>query len=70
MNSKTTQPASITLCVNGQTYSADNINWDTNADELLEQFKRLMVAAGYPPTVLNDEEGFWEYKDRITPNVV
>ena len=64
MKDKTTQPASITLCVNGQTYSVDNINWDANANELLEQFQRLMVAAGYPPSILDDEEGSWVYQDK------
>lgn len=65
MNYKITQPASITLCVNGQTFSAENIDWDASADELIEQFKRLTVAAGYPPTILNDEEGYWKYHDGV-----
>ena len=56
-----TDPASITLCVNGQKYTAEGLDWDSTAEDLLDGFKRLLVAAGYPATVLNDENGGYEY---------
>ena len=59
MDKKTTQPIEIVLVNNGETYTAENLDWDLNGEELLAAFKRLMVAAGYPPSVLNNEEGRW-----------
>ena len=56
-----TDPASMTLCVNGKKYTAEGLDWDITAEDLLDNFKRLLVAAGYSPKVLNDEDGGYEY---------
>lgn len=56
-----TDPASITLCVNGRKYTAEGLDWDITAEDLLDNFKHLLVAAEYSLTVLNDEDGGYEY---------
>ena len=45
----------------GVTYKIENLPWDIDGDELLDEFKHLMVAAGFSPTMLDDEEGHWEW---------
>ena len=63
MNTKIMQPGKIVLEQHGQTYSVDNIDWDADAGELLEEFKGLMVAAGFPPSVMNTEDGRWVWEE-------
>lgn len=53
----------ITLELHGEKYTVETNHWDYNADELLDMFKRLMVCATYPPSILSDEEGSWEWHD-------
>lgn len=63
MNNKLLEPAEITLRIHGQTYKVDNIDWDCSAEDLIEQFKGLMVAGGFTPTVLNSDYGRWEWQE-------
>lgn len=63
MSTKIYEPAEITLKLHGQTYTVNNIDWDADADELLEEFKGLMVASGFAPTILNNEYGRWEWHE-------
>lgn len=60
-NSKHTR---ITLEIHGEKYVAETPHWDLNANELLDMFKRLMVCATYPPSILSDEEGSWEWHEK------
>ena len=32
--------------------------------EVLEEFKGLMIASGFPPTILNDDYGRWEWHEK------
>lgn len=34
---------------------------DYNSKEMKERFNRLLVMAGYPPSVLEEEGGHWEW---------
>ena len=54
----------ITLEIHGSKYTAETPFSDNNADELLDIFKRLMVQATYPPSILSDEEGDWEWHEK------
>ena len=54
-------PARIEIEMGGVTYKAENLPWDIDGDELFDEFKRLMVAAGFSPKVLDDEDGHWEW---------
>ena len=53
----------ITLELHGEKFTVETNHWDYNADELLDMFKRLMVCATYPPSILSDEEGSWEWHE-------
>lgn len=55
------KPVRIELELGGVIYRVENLPWDIDGDELLDEFKHLMVAAGFPPTMLDDEEGHWEW---------
>ena len=70
MDKKITQPIEIVLVNNGETYTAENLNWDLSGEELLTAFKRLMVAAGYPPSILSDEYGEWKWVGNDNDNVI
>lgn len=52
----------ITLEIHGCTYSTQQDGHDYTADELKEVFSRLLVSATFPPSVIEDGEGSWEYK--------
>ena len=45
------------------TYIAEMQNDDIPGDDLIELFSRLMVVAGYPPSVIHipEDEGHYEY---------
>lgn len=54
----------IELEMYGATYIAEMQNDDVTGDDLIELFSRLMVTAGYPPSVIllpGDDEGRYEY---------
>lgn len=36
---------------------------DVNAKELITKFTELMVASGFPPSVIHDEDGHYEWVD-------
>ena len=55
------KPVRIELELCGVTYRIENLPWDIDGDELLDEFKHLMVATGFPPTMLDDEDGHWEW---------
>ena len=57
----TIKPVRIELELGGVTYKAENLPWDIDGDELLSEFKRLTVAAGFSPRMLDDEDGHWEW---------
>lgn len=54
----------ITLESYGEKHTFESYQDDYNATELLDEFKHLMVAAGYPPSILSDEEGTWEWHEK------
>ena len=56
------EKAEIILKLYGNEYSAKGFSNDTNASELLDIFKRLMVSAGYGPQVLNNEDGHYVWE--------
>lgn len=58
------EPTSIILKHGGLVCTIENLPWDINSGELLENFQRLMVAAGFPPTVLDTEGGYWDWRER------
>lgn len=51
----------IELKIDGETHRTTLAHDEMFADELIDKFCRLLVCAGYPPTVLNidDEDGRW-----------
>ena len=63
MDKKTLEPTEIILKTHGQTYKVDNIDWDSSAEDLLEEFRGLMVASGFPPSILSNEYGRWEWHE-------
>ena len=63
MHNKTLEPGRISLTLHGQTYTVENLDWDIDGEELLDEFKGLMVASGFSPSIMNDEWGGWEYKE-------
>ena len=52
----------ITLEIHGCIYTVEQCGNDYTADELKEVFSRLLVSATFPPSVIEDGEGSWEYK--------
>lgn len=62
-NAKVIEPVEIMLKHHGQTYYVNNIDWDADADEILEEFKGLMVASGFTPSILSNEYGRWEWHE-------
>lgn len=63
MNTKIMQPGSITLSLHGQTYTVEGLDWDIDGKELIEEFKGLMVAAGFSPSVMDTEYGRWVWEE-------
>ena len=51
----------ITLEMHNYKHSYESEYEDFNAMELKEAFERLMVCAGYPPSVINLEDGKYEF---------
>lgn len=52
------------LEIHGATYIAEVQNDDMTGDDVMELFSRLLVVAGYPPSVIllpGDDEGRYEY---------
>lgn len=54
----------ITLESHGEKHTFESWQDDYTAKELIEAFKHLMVAATYPPSILSDEEGAWEWHEK------
>lgn len=54
-------PMKIVLQSGEQTYTVEGLPWDSGAEDLIYQFKELLVAAGYPASILNNEDGRWEW---------
>lgn len=67
---KENPPAKIVLEMHGHTYSVDGLPWDADADELINAFKRLLVSATFPATILNDEYGHYEWVENKPEDVV
>lgn len=61
--SNVTEPITITLKMHGVTHTVEGLDWDCSAEDLVDAFKRLLIGATFPPTVLNDEWGHYEYVD-------
>lgn len=51
------EPITIILKSRGQTFSIEGLPWDSDADEIKEQFSRLLVLAGFHPSVIDLAEG-------------
>lgn len=47
----------------GRDYSISNIPNDSTWKELEETFKKLGLMIGFPPSILNNDEGEWSYKE-------
>lgn len=54
---KQPEPITIILKSNGQTFSIEGLPWDSDANEIKEQFSRLLVLAGFHPSVIDLAEG-------------
>lgn len=59
----------ITLESHGEKYVFESWSDDYNAGELLDIFKRMMVAATYSPSILSAEDGRWEWISRGSSEV-
>lgn len=55
-------PMKIVLQSGEETYTVEGLPWDSGAEDLIKKFKELLVAAGYPASILSDEEGQWVWK--------
>lgn len=51
----------ITLEMYNYKHSYESEHEDFTATELKEAFERLLVCAGYPPSVINLEDGKYEF---------
>lgn len=53
----------MVLEMNDAAYSVEMRNDDMSGSDLIELFSRLMVVAGYPPSVIRlpEDEGHYEY---------
>lgn len=52
-----TTPINIMLKTDNLTLSVEGLSWDTSAEELKEQFSRLLVLAGFEPSVIDLADG-------------
>lgn len=53
----------ITIETRNEKYTFLSERDDYNASELKEAFSRLMVQAGFPPSVIDVDGGHYEYVD-------
>ena len=58
-----TDPVTITLTMHGIKHTVEGLDWDSSADDLVDAFKRLLIGATFPPSILDDECGHYEYVD-------
>ena len=58
---KITDPVKISLTMHGVTHTVDGMPWDSDAEELIDAFKRLLIGATFSPSILDDEYGHYEY---------
>lgn len=56
LSTKTYEPVKIVLRMHGVTHSVDGLDWDSDAQELIHQFKCMLVSAGFSPRVAEPEE--------------
>ena len=63
VDSKLYESVAISLRIHGRTYTVEGLDWDINGKELLDEFKGLMVASGFPPSIMNNENGYWEWHE-------
>lgn len=63
MDAKIYEPVTISLTMHGRTYTAEGIDWDSTGEELLDEFKGLMVASGFAPSIMSNEDGSWEWHE-------
>lgn len=56
LSTKTYEPVKIVLRMHGVTHMVDGLDWDSDAQELIQQFKCLLVSAGFPTSVAEPEE--------------
>ena len=61
MDKKVYEPVSIELKMHGLTHRVEGLSWDSPADELKEAFEYLLVAAGFSPSVIEVEDGHYEF---------
>ena len=69
-NPHTTDPISISITMHGRKHTIEGINWDADAEELIDIFLRLLIGAGFCPDVLNraEDDGHWEFVDNERPD--
>lgn len=53
----------ITIKQYDTTVSVETGNEDVDAKEMLNLYKGLLVAIGYSPSVMGNDNGTWEWKD-------
>ena len=56
------KPVKITLEMHGVSYTVEGLDWDSDGTTLKDAFNRLLVSAGFPASIMDNEEGSWEYK--------
>lgn len=61
MNEKVYEPISIELRMHGVTHRVEGLDWDSDSDTLKQAFEALMVGAGFSASVLEEEDGHYEF---------
>ena len=57
MDKSTYSPVEITLRMHGKTYSVSGLDWDSNGNELVAAFTKLLVCAGFSPEIIQEADG-------------
>lgn len=69
MKEKTYEPVKLTLEMHGIKHTMEGLDWDSSGEDLLDAFKRLLVGAGFSPSIMGDEFGRYEYVEYETPTI-
>ncbi|MBQ9160948.1 MAG: hypothetical protein IJ122_06460 [Methanobrevibacter sp.] len=56
MSVKTYEPGKISLTLHGITYSVEGLAWDIGGTELMQEFRGLMHASGFPVEKYSEED--------------
>ena len=51
------EPIKISLEMHGKKYTVEGLAWDSSAEDLIEMFTKLLVVAGFSPSVIIPKGG-------------